>query len=436
MSIYRFVDDIALELLKESPFYSRMLRACRVEVNNESENIAQVRVKNGVEIIINKDMMEKYPIQSRAGFVEHEFHHLFRGHIRQYRDKMHDVYAAKCNLKGSHQAFNIAVDAEVNTKIKSLRDDPISGQAAVKKAKMLQEKLKNGTEAEKKAAEQYFEKFKDEVQFVFPETIGMTEGRPWNEYYMKIVKDAIEDGNIAKSLGGMMPENGDGEYAHSHDYFEDSLEDGQLIDQIVSKKAEEVKNGMQAGQVPREVEEFIQEVKKNAQLPWNVLLKQFIQSILSTERTSTWKKTNRRFPEERPGAKRVPQVHIAIGLDESGSVCDAEREEFMAEIDAIANENVKIDVIHFDSEASEPYEYRGQLKGRQRYGGTDFRPVHEKVIENNYSGLVMLTDGCGPSPQKQDVTYQTLWVLNCSMDMPYGQTVVLPNRKGRKGWPY
>jgi predicted metal-dependent peptidase len=71
-----------------------------------------------------------------------------------------------------------------------------------------------------------------------------------------------------------------------------------------------------------------------------------------------------------------------------------------------------------------------QMKGG---GGTDFRPVFNKVKELKMQPelLIYLTDTYGSFPEKAP-NYPVLWCVTCEAGMsniPWGQKVMLPNDK-------
>lgn len=445
-----FVDDIAFELLKQSPFYANLFRSCKIRIDNKMKYPACVLVKNSLEMVLNQDMLSKMPLSAQAGTVEHEFQHIMRRHIQQFQDKAHLSFSQKMGKPASLKVFNYAVDAEINPHIKAIKDDPTRGLQAALDAKQALGKLKEAkTDAEKDALNAEIEKLMKDGISVFPEFFDQQAGENWIKYYIALLGKA----QVQKILMKMKGKGGKGEDGHDwdkqdgkgksgkgdsedeeydmggdHEYFEDSLNDPDIVDNVVYQACKEAESRTQ-GRLPGEVGEFLIEVEKKQALPWVTILRQFVHTLLSTVRHNNWKKVNRRFPGLLPGFKKEPKLKILVGLDESGSFGDDEWAEAMNEIQAIAAQGVEVWVAAFDTRITNYYKFERNPKPRSAYGGTSFVPVHEKAISERFNAVIMLTDGYGDYPDKKDVTYQSLWVMCTDYKAPYGVTVRLPNAK-------
>ena len=176
------------------------------------------------------------------------------------------------------------------------------------------------------------------------------------------------------------------------------------------------------------------EVEKRKQLPWELILKRFIAHQISLHKQQTWKRVNRRFPDALPGKKRLPKLKILIGADASGSISDREWGAFFNEINGIYDEDAEIWVAEFDTEIANYYKYTGIPEKRKTSGGTCFRAVHKKAIEEGFKAVIYFTDGWGSFPDKSEVKYKCLWVLDSGMDpaqVPYGDAVRLELRDAK-----
>lgn len=440
------LDEIVFHLLKTTPFYGHMLRQCRIKMDNNFMAPAGVIVKGNIEMVINPSKMEQFPLEVQAGVVEHELKHLFHDHISDY----HRIGSSEAELvqkKKSHMAFNIAADCQINPTIKSLVEDPARGKEAVAKMKALKEQFKDDEEGFNKSIKE----LASEWTFVFPNNYDMDDGHHWTTYYkallMKYQNDdgtqmMIDLGDMSGDIQGNGQGDGDeqkegkgngqgddnedkGDQGHSHSYFEESLSDQEVLDEIVSKAAKAAKNS-NFGKAPQMVEEYFIEVENRKKLPWHVILKRFIANQISIHKRSSWNKVNRRFPELIPGKKRIPKLKILIGADASGSIADKEWSAFFNEINAIHAEDAEIWVAEFDTEIANYYKYTGTPEKRKTSGGTCFIPVHKKAIEERFKAVIYFTDGWGSFPNKNEVTYKTLWVLDSGMnpsDVPYGDAI-------------
>jgi predicted metal-dependent peptidase len=122
------------------------------------------------------------------------------------------------------------------------------------------------------------------------------------------------------------------------------------------------------------------------------------------DRTSSIRRIHRKYPGIHAGAFRDYKANIAVYLDQSGSVSDADLELLASELDGLAK-RVEFTLFNFDTEVDTKSE-RTLKKGRQvnltrtRCGGTDFRCVQDHANKNSgrFDGYLVLTDGFAPDP--------------------------------------
>jgi len=132
-------------------------------------------------------------------------------------------------------------------------------------------------------------------------------------------------------------------------------------------------------------------------ISWKTLFNRFIGSTLTTDIYQTRKRPNFRF-EDAPSNKYKNKIRIVCGLDTSGSVSDHELKEFYGQVKHMWKAGVKVDIILWDAEADEPYEYKGELTyKRTRGGGTRASCFIEYVNKHrgkkNWTCAITLTDG-------------------------------------------
>tara|TARA_Y100001972_G_scaffold117334_1_gene156225 strand:+ start:65 stop:484 length:420 start_codon:yes stop_codon:yes gene_type:complete len=133
---------------------------------------------------------------------------------------------------------------------------------------------------------------------------------------------------------------------------------------------------------------------------------------------------------------------MVAAVDLSGSVGSRIITQFLCELQAIA-ESVRPELTHLlgfthrvtdenyfgEEKALLPGdEFPTELKG---YGGTDFRPVFDKVkaMDDPPAFMIMLTDGEAPiTPDMQPDGVEVLW-LSCyhkPEHYPFGEVIMLP----------
>lgn len=154
-----------------------------------------------------------------------------------------------------------------------------------------------------------------------------------------------------------------------------------------------------------------------------------------------WRKPDRRFIVRNiiaPARSGYGCGDIVIAGDSSGSITDDITTRFFAEMGGILEElrprrlfvmwcDAHVHVVHELQDGADLYDVRkaGAVGG----GGTDFRPVFEKIKELDIQpdALVYLTDGYGTFP-KEAPNYQVLWgdISGGNVKYPFGDVVEVP----------
>lgn len=167
---------------------------------------------------------------------------------------------------------------------------------------------------------------------------------------------------------------------------------------------------------------------------WKREVRWFIGKLVQSGRTSTRTRINRREQSTKkhregklrevyiqPGTKKNYTSKLLVAIDTSGSVSDREVKAFLGEINGMSS-HVQCHVIMFDTKIlCEPMEIKRKIKdfniiGR---GGTNFFPVCEYVDKHNYDGLIIMTDGFAPFPEKPKA--RVMWCIS-----PQGDSVIPP----------
>ena len=157
---------------------------------------------------------------------------------------------------------------------------------------------------------------------------------------------------------------------------------------------------------------------------YKAIFQQFRSTVISSTRTITRMKPNRRFGYAVPGSKRNFTTKILIAVDTSGSISNYDLQLAFGFIKNFFKYGIeRIDVIQFDTQiypkslvelSKAPKEFN--ITGR---GGTDFNEVFEYAQEKNpiYDGVIILTDGYAAVPKTKWLSNnykhtKYLWCLN------------------------
>jgi len=383
---------LQLYLLSNYSFYYNLLQQTKINLDDKSKYIAYVKIQTKLEMTINPTLFQEFSIPEQSGLIIHELQHLYKDHIKQTQAKQIEAISNTLGIQPNYMMANIAMDCEINPGISELVNSKKLGPKAGKKGK---------------------------YKGCYPEDFKMYPNDSWVNYYAQL-----------KSQGKIKPQPKDGEGDlngphQDHEYFGESTKDSKMMNEVMANAAKRAKT-LSAGNVPREIEKFLIDYEASKQIPWNLVLRQFMQSLVDVKTKNTWKKVNRRFKGKLPGVKKLPRLDLLIGIDSSGSVSDKDLKAFYAEVDSINSTGmVTIDIAVFDTDIHQREEYKKGFEAKRICGGgTSFEGVHKLAIEERFKGVVYLTDGYATFPNKDEVTYKCLWVINNDqVKPPYGNCI-------------
>ena len=239
----------------------------------------------------------------------------------------------------------------------------------------------------------------------------------------------------AKAKGEPNPFPEDEEYIFDeHGSFGDGEETerevaGDLMKEILKKTVKDIKNnnrgwGSVSKEVRAEIENFI-----SHQVDWRSILSSFIKRSKRSDKHSTPKKLNKRYPRIHSGKKVKRHANIAIAIDQSGSVDDKMLAAFFAELNHLSK-LATFTVIPFDDKVFKEKIYVWKKDSTRQVervlcGGTNFNaPTKYVNEERGFDGMIVLTDLMAPKPIPCSV--QRMWMTSkeCA-DNPYFQTTEL-----------
>lgn len=183
------------------------------------------------------------------------------------------------------------------------------------------------------------------------------------------------------------------------------------------------------GTIPGEIQIFLDRLLK-PKLPWHRILQKYLFAFAKND--YTFRKFNRRFfPRHMlPSLFSNELLSIAVAVDTSGSVTDAEFLRFITEVNSILR-MMRPECIHFiqfDSSIKAVNKVKTvkdlmnvKFTGR---GGTAITPVLNWVNENKPQLLLVFSDGCFRF-YDTDTKVQTLWIIhdNIAFTAPFGKII-------------
>ncbi len=188
---------------------------------------------------------------------------------------------------------------------------------------------------------------------------------------------------------------------------------------------------MQAGRLGGELKRMIDHLLQ-PQLPWRMLLARYMNAL--SRHDYSWSRPSRREGDHILPSLRSQRIDLVVAVDTSGSIKDAEVQEFIDEVDALkAQVQAQVTLLPCDSALApgapfrfEPWERFQRPRDLIGGGGTNFRPVFQWVDDQGLSPdlLVYFTDAQGTFPEREPA-YPVIWLVKGRGEVPWGQRVQL-----------
>ena len=169
----------------------------------------------------------------------------------------------------------------------------------------------------------------------------------------------------------------------------------------IKKAAEEAEKSRNWGSVSSQMRQDILE-RIQTKIDWRKVLRYFVKTSQRSDKRSTPRRLNKRFPKVHPGKRVRRHAKIAISIDQSGSVDDGMLTAFFSELNKLAG-IAEFTVIPFDTRVAEDKVYiwkKGQTRKTERVltGGTCFDAPTKYVNDREFDGHIVLTDLMAPKP--------------------------------------
>lgn len=396
---YDLEKDIFRLLLNE-PFFAAVSRHCQKQATANVPTAGMRVLEDGrLEMVYNPDFFEKLSDNHRRGVIKHEFYHAIFEHCF-----LRSPDGRKISMR-----WNFATDLAINSHLEG--------------------ELPDGC--------------------LMPKKFKYESGLSAEAYYKLLEQDKQGDGNCSgqhqkgeNGEGNGNPCDGSCGNFDSHDGWGE----GELGDEVKELAKERLREAMREGMkeaeksskgygnmpadVKRQIARFV-----NGVVDWKAVLKQFIGQSQRSSRINTVKRINNRYPYIHAGKKTLRNAHIAISIDQSGSVSDELLSLFFAELENLSK-LATFTVIPFDTRVGEKLIYtwkKGQKHQVERVmcGGTDFdAPTAYVNKHGEFDGHIVLTDMQAPAPKPSKV--RRMWMTDMDgFENPYFKTNerVIPIRR-------
>ena len=386
-------------LLMREPFFAALSR--RIDkIASTAIPTAGVRVNPDsaqFELLYNPEFFAQLDDTHKLGILKHEFYHLIFEHVTNRKP-----------AAGLQRIDNIAMELAINCHIANELPSDANPGPTIGKEPM-------------KACIPGEGMFKDLPSF---------KSYEWYLEALKKMRDEQEK------------EEGDGEGGQgSGDPFGDmdSLDDHEGFGEVdgttqeiasermkdaIKKAAEEAEKSRNWGSVSSSMRQDIMD-RIATKIDWRKVLRYFVKTSQRSDKRSTPRRLNKRYPRVHPGKRVRRHAKIAISIDQSGSVDDRMLSMFFSELNKLA-EIAEFTVIPFDSEVGEDKIYvwkKGQNRKTERVmcGGTCFNAPTKYVNKHGFDGHIILTDLMAPKPIASKC--QRMWMTTKAYAArPYFQT--------------
>ena len=391
------LNKYTFRLLQNEPFFAALSRRVHKRPT-QAIPTAGVMINKSTsqfEMLYNPEFMASLTDDYKLGVLMHEFYHIIFEHV-----------TGRLPPEGMSTMWNVATDLSINSHLigKLPKEACIPGAEGPFKEQPVG-----------KSAEWYFSKLQNDEQFKKP-------------------KDG--DGQSGEGEGEGQP-NGSGgsgdlgdHVFDNHEGWEEASEEVKQIarermKQAVADAAKEVQSkGSSWGTVSSQTRQQIMDMI-SPKIDWRKVLRYFVKTSQRSNKRSTVRRINKRFPYIHSGKKVTRQAKIAVSIDQSGSVDDKMLAAFFAELNSLSK-FAEFTVIPFDTEVGESDIFvwkKGQKKVWERVlcGGTCFDAPTKYVNQHNFDGHIILTDMMAPKPIASKC--QRMWMTDeHNAKNPYFQT--------------
>lgn len=181
----------------------------------------------------------------------------------------------------------------------------------------------------------------------------------------------------------------------------------------------------QQGNLPAHIAQIVKGLMK-PEIKWQELLAQFVTKCFGTDRK--WLPPNRRHVYKRMylPSRQSEKIKGVVAIDTSGST-QGDLKKFMSELIGLVSSfggyhltiiqcDAEVDSVEVYDSDENPFEVSDEKNFEFVFGGgggTSFVPPFDYVLENDIEAdfMLYLTDGYGPSPDKNELGIPVMWIL-------------------------
>jgi len=356
-------------LLMNEPFFASLSR--RID-KKEDRSIPTAGVwvnaqSGNFELMYNPDFFASLESDTqRLAILKHEFYHIIFLHV-----------TGRLPAGGMSKKWNYATDLAINGLPDMVNALPSNCLIPAVKGSIF-ENFPAGL-----SAEQYYE--------MLPDGTGEGEGGTGEGS-----ESGDGQGQGGEGEGGDQPHGSHDGWGGNDPNVSDAVKEiakERLKDAVKKAAMDASKNGW--GSVGSEMRQDIID-RMTQTVDWKKTLRYFIKTSTRSNKVSSIKRINRRYPRIHAGRKVTRTARIAIAIDQSGSVGNDMLAKFFTELDGLA-QLAEFVVVPFDTNVDESLVFtwkKGERKKAERVmcGGTCFDAPTRWANKNKVDGMIVLTD--------------------------------------------
>ena len=376
----------------DKAFYAHSLMQFRTEYSDKVPT-AGVSVTDKINLYINPHFFLGLTVNKRIELYIHEIEHVMNLHMIRSKE----LKESGVSEKETHKLYNIATDANINTRLEDLTED-----LGVTIAR-LNDQLKEYGSSERLSADD-----SSEVHF-------------WKLRQFQ------------EEMGDKLPQGfgeGEGGEVDDHGIWDESMANEEMVKAVVKDTMNKAAEMTGTGNMPQHVLKQLQLLNQSL-VNWKKELRQFAVRTLKFHKERTRTKRNRRTGILFPGTRKEPKVKLALIGDESGSMSDKSVAQLFCEVDKIASMGVEVLYIPMDSEAGEVVKYKKGMKiQRSRSGGTQYGSGLQKAKELKVDGIVIFGD-MDSADSPSDPKIPVLWAVFGEQEPPakFGKKITVTDER-------
>jgi predicted metal-dependent peptidase len=203
----------------------------------------------------------------------------------------------------------------------------------------------------------------------------------------------------------------------------------EMKDILVRAAMQSEQAGDKPGTIPGDIQVYLEKLRA-PKLPMKTILSRYLKAM--DKSSYSWTRPNRRYMPEHylPILRGQKLMEVAVAIDASGSVSDADFTRFISEVDFVLRfmKPEKLTLITFDTSIRSVDQVKtlkqlGALKFTGR-GGTVIGPVFEWAQIHKPRVLLVFTDG-GFYMTEQAMKNDTIWLIhnNPKWTSPFGKVI-------------